>query len=342
MEIQRSLSRLENMYHYLLSCSEYEHGIIKDFIDDLFRYTSLLESSDKDAVCVLRSKLDRILFWDFNELYPVSRQALSKVMHNVYCILTGHSDSEAYSIARFIEWTDTTNKKLYDDAASRSPEEFIPTINHMLLIRSLFDSYVSSADSVECRYVLKEEPENEVNEVVIEEKGNEKIMETKKVMLIEVSSEEFNEARNMISETIFNECDIRIYQDLSAIAFHLNRFIPNNDMSELDKAINAISATFMWSFSDLNKQYKNGREGLKKILGAFCSQITINILTSAGLGDDNETEFYNCVSRIEAQNITDDDITEYSKFLKMVVASLQYFKQLKASCMSGEARVIYV
>lgn len=167
-------------------------------------------------------------------------------------------------------------------------------------------------------------------------------METKKVMLIEVSSEEFNNARNMISETIFDECDIRIYQDLSSIAFHLNRFIPNNDMSELDKAINAISATFMWSFSDLHKQYKNGREGLKKILGAFCSQITINILTSAGLGDENETDFYNCVSRNKAQNITDDDITEYSKFLKMVVASLQYFKQLKASCMSGEARVIYV
>lgn len=262
-------------------------------------------------------------------------------MHNIYCILTGHSDSEAYSIARCIEWSDSATKKLYDYAVSRAPEEFIPTINHMLLIRSLFDSYISGENSPESRYVLKEYPENDVDEVVIEEEGNE-IMETKKVMLIEVSSEEFNDARNMISETIFNECDIRIYQDLSAIAFHLNRFIPNNDMDELDKAINAISATFMWSFSDLNKQYKNGREGLKKILGAFCSQITINILTSAGLGDDNETEFYNCVSRIKAQNITDDDITEYSKFLKMVVASLQYFKQLKASCMSGEARVIYV
>lgn len=339
MGIQRSLSRLENMYDYLLSCSEDERGIIKEIIDDLYRYASLLDSSDKDVSCVLRNKIDIILFWDFNSLRPVSRQVLSKIMHNIYCILTGHSDSEAYSIARFIEWADTTNKKLYDDAVSRAPEEFIPTINHMLLIRSLFDSYVSGADSAECRYVFKEEPENEV---VIEEKGNEKPMETKKVMLIEVSSEEFNNARNMISETIFNECDIRIYQDLSAIAFHLNRFIPNNDMSELDKAINAISATFMWSFSDLNKQYKNGREGLKKILGAFCSQITINILTSAGLGDDNEMEFYNCVSRIKAQNITDDDITEYSKFLKMVVASLQYFKQLKASCMSGEARVIYV
>lgn len=342
MGIQRSLSRLENMYDYLLSCSEDERGIIKEIIDDLYRYASLLDSSDKDVSCVLRNKIDIILSWDFNSLRPVSRQALSKIMHNIYCMLTGHSDSEAYSIARFIEWADTTNKKLYDDAVSRAPEEFIPTINHMLLIRSLFDSYVSGADSVECRYVLKEEPENEVNEVVTEEKGNEKTMETKKVMLIEVSSEEFNDARNMISETIFNECDIRIYQDLSAIAFHLNRFIPNNDMGELDKAINAISATFMWSFSDLHKQYKNGREGLKKILGAFCSQITINILTSAGLGDDNETEFYNCVSRIKAQNITDDDITEYSKFLKMVVASLQYFKQLKASCMSGEARVIYV
>lgn len=342
MGIQRSLSRLENMYDYLLSCSEDERGIIKEIIDDLYRYASLLDSSDKDVSCVLRKKIDIILFWDFNSLRPVSRQALSKIMHNIYCMLTGHSDSEAYSIARFIEWTDTTNKKLYDDAVSRAPEEFIPTINHMLLIRSLFDSYVSGADSVEYRYVFKEEPENEVNEVVIEEKGNEKPMETKKVMLIEVSSEEFNEARNMISETIFNECDIRIYQDLSAIAFHLNRFIPNNDMEELDKAINAISATFMWSFSDLHKQYKNGREGLKKILGAFCSQITINILTSAGLGDVNETEFYNCVSRNKAQNITDDDITEYSKFLKTVVASLQYFKQLKASCMSGEARVIYV
>ena len=342
MGIQRSLNRLENMYDYLLSCSEDERGIIKEIIDDLYRYASLLDSSDKDVSCVLRNKIDIILLWDFNSLRPVSRQALSKIMHNIYCMLTGHSDSEAYSIARFIEWADTTNKKLYDDAVSRAPEEFISTINHMLLIRSLFDSYISGADSVECRYVLKEEPENEVNEVVIEEKGNEKPMETKKVMLIEVSSEEFNNARNMISETIFDECDIRIYQDLSAIAFHLNRFIPNNDMSELDKAINAISATFMWSFSDLNKQYKNGREGLKKILGAFCSQITINILTSAGLGDDNETEFYNCVSRIKAQNITDDDIAEYSKFLKMVVASLQYFKQLKASCMSGEARVIYV
>lgn len=339
MGIQRSLSRLENMYDYLLSCSEDERGIIKEIIDDLYRYASLLDSSDKDVSCVLRNKIDIILSWDFNSLRPVSRQALSKIMHNIYCMLTGHSESEAYSIARFIEWADTTNKKLYDDAVSRAPEEFIPTINHMLLIRSLFDSYVSGADSVECRYVFKEEPENEV---VIEEKGNEKTMETKKVMLIEVSSEEFNDARNMISETIFDECDIRIYQDLSAIAFHLNRFIPNNDMSELDKAINAISATFMWSFSDLNKQYKNGREGLRKILGAFCSQITINILTSAGLGDDNETEFYNCVSRIKAQNITDDDIAEYSKFLKMVVASLQYFKQLKASCMSGEARVIYV
>lgn len=342
MGIQRSLSRLENMYDYLLSCSEDERGIIKEIIDDLYRYASLLDSSDKDVSCVLRNKIDIILFWDFNSLRPVSRQALSKIMHNIYCMLTGHSDSEAYSIAGFIEWADTTNKKLYDDTVSRAPEEFIPTINHMLLIRSLFDSYVSGADSVECRYVFKEELENEVNEAVIEEKGNEKTMETKKVMLIEVSSEEFNDARNMISETIFDECDIRIYQDLSAIAFHLNRFIPNNDMSELDKAIKAISATFMWSFSDLNKQYKNGREGLKKILGAFCSQITINILTSAGLGDDNETEFYNCVSRIKAQNITNDDITEYSKFLKMVVASLQYFKQLKASCMSGEARVIYV
>lgn len=341
MGIQRSLSRLENMYDYLLSCSEDERGIIKEIIDDLYRYASLLDSSDKDVSCVLRNKIDIILSWDFNSLRPVSRQALSKIMHNIYCMLTGHSDSEAYSIARFIEWADTTNKKLYDDAVSRSPEEFIQTINHMLLIRSLFDSYVSGADSAECRYVLKEEPENEVNEVVIEEKGNEKTMETKKVMLIEVSSEEFNEARKMIGETIFEECDIRIYQDLSAIAFHLNRFIPNNDMSELDKAINAISATFMWSFSDLHKQYKNGREGLKKILGAFCSQITINILTSAGLGDDNETEFYNCVSRNKAQNITDDDITEYSKFLKMVVASLQYFKQLKASCMSGDARVIF-
>nr|DAJ74633.1 MAG TPA: hypothetical protein [Caudoviricetes sp.] len=342
MGIQRSLNRLENMYDYLLSCSEDERGIIKEIIDDLYRYASLLDSSDKDVSYVLRNKIDIILSWDFNSLRPVSRQALSKIMHNIYYMLTGHSDSEAYSIARFIEWADTTNKKLYDDAVSRAPEEFIPTINHMLLIRSLFDSYVSGADSAECRYVLKEEPENEVNEVVIEEKGNEKPMETKKVMLIEVSSEEFNNARNMISETIFDECDIRIYQDLSAIAFHLNRFIPNNDMSELDKAINAISATFMWSFSDLNKQYKNGREGLKKILGAFCSQITINILTSAGLGDDNEIEFYNCVSRNKAQNITDDDIAEYSKFLKMVVASLQYFKQLKASCMSGEARVIYV
>jgi hypothetical protein len=342
MGIQRSLSRLENMYDYLLSCSEDERGIIKEIIDDLYRYASLLDSSDKDVSCVLRNKIDIILSWDFKSLRPVSRQALSKIMHNIYCMLTGHSDSEAYSIARFIEWADTTNKKLYDDAVSRAPEEFIPTINHMLLIRSLFDSYVSGADSVECRYVFKEELENEVNEVVIEEKGNEKTMETKKVMLIEVSSEEFNNARNMISETIFDECDIRIYQDLSSIAFHLNRFIPNNDMSELDKAINAISATFMWSFSDLHKQYKNGREGLKKILGAFCSQITINILTSAGLGDENETEFYNCVSRNKAQNITDDDITEYSKFLKMVVASLQYFKQLKASCMSGEARVIYV
>lgn len=342
MGIQRSLSGLENMYDYLLSCSEDERGIIKEIIDDLYRYASLLDSSDKDVSCVLRNKIDIILSWDFNSLRPVSRQALSKIMHNIYCMLTGHSDSEAYSIARFIEWADTTNKKLYDDAVLRAPEEFIPTINHMLLIRSLFESYVSGVDSVECRYVFKEELENEVNKVVTEEKGNEKPMETKKVMLIEVSSEEFNEARNMISETIFDECDIRIYQDLSTIAFHLNRFIPNNDMSELDKAINAISATFMWSFSDLNKQYKNGREGLRKILSAFCSQITINILTSAGLGDDNETEFYNCVSRIKAQNITDDDITEYSKFLKMVVASLQYFKQLKASCMSGEARVIYV
>lgn len=341
MGIQRSLSRLENIYTHLISCSKYEQEIIKEFIDDLFRYASLLDSSDKDAAFVLRNKMDRILFWDFNALYPVSRQAISKVMHNIYCMLTGHSDSEAYSIARFIEWADTTNKKLYYDAVSRAPEEFIPTINHMLLIRSLFDSYMSGADSVECRYVLKEELENEVNEVVIEEKGNEKPMETKKVMLIEVSSEEFNDARKMIGETIFEECDIRIYQDLSAIAFHLNRFIPDNDMEELDKAINTISATFMWSFSDLHKQYKNGREGLKKILSAFCSQITINILTSAGLGDDNETEFYNCVSRNKAQNITDADITEYSKFLKMVVASLQYFKQLKASCMSGEARVIY-
>lgn len=342
MGIHRSLSILENMYDYLLSCSEDERGIIKEIIDDLYRYASLLDSSDKDVSCVLRNKIDIILFWDFNSLRPVSRQALSKIMHNIYCMLTGHSDSEAYSIARFIEWTDNTNKKLYDDAVSRAPEEFIPTINHMLLIRSLFDSYVSGADSVECRYVFNEEPENEVNEVVIEEKGNEKPMETKKVMLIEVSSEEFNEARNMISETIFDECDIRIYQDLSAIAFHLNRFIPNNDMDELEKAIKAISATFMWSFSDLSKQFKNGREGLKKILGAFCSQTTINILTSAGLGDENETEFYNCVSRNRDHNITDDDIAEYSKFLKMVVASLQYFKQLKASCMSGEARVIYV
>ncbi len=341
MDIQKSLSRLENIYTHLISCSKYEQEIIKEFIDDLFRYASLLDSSDKDAAFVLRNKMDRILFWDFNALYPVSRQAISKVMHNIYCMLTGHSDSEAYSIARFIERADIDNKKLYDDAISRAPEEFIPTINYMILIRSLFDSYISGDDSTECRYVLKEEPENEVNEIVIEERGNEETMETKKVMLIEVSSEEFNEARNMISETIFNECDIRIYQDLSAIAFHLNRFIPNNDMDELEKAIKAISATFMWSFSDLSKQFKNGREGLKKILGAFCSQTTINILTSAGLGDENETDFYNCVGRNKAQNITDDDIAEYSKFLKMVVASLQYFKQLKASCMSGNARVIY-
>jgi hypothetical protein len=316
--------------------------IIQDIVDRLSSYISTAGSSVKEAIYELRNKLDIVLFWDFNSLYPVSRQAVSKVMHNIYCILTGHSDSEAYSIARFIEWTDVSTKKLYDYAVSRAPEEFIPTINHILLIRSLFDSYISGENSPESRYVLKEEPENEIDEVVIEEKGNEETMETKKVMLIEVSSEEFNDARKMIGETIFEECDIRIYQDLSAIAFHLNRFIPNNDMSELDKAINAISDTFMWSFSDLNKQYKNGREGLKKILGAFCSQITINILTSAGLGDDNETEFYNCVSRNKAQNITDDDIAEYSKFLKMVVASLQYFKQLKASCMSGEARVIYV
>lgn len=342
MRITTTLNRLGEITKDLMPCTEFERKTIQDIIDGLFIYVSSSDSSDKEAIYKLRDKLNNVIFWEFDNLYPVSRQAISKVMHNIYCILTGQNDSNAYSIARSIEWSDSSIKKIYEYAVSRAPEEFIPTINHMLLIRSLFDSYISGNDSVECRYVLKEEPENEVNEVVIEEKGNEKIMETKKVMLIEVSSEEFNEARNMISETIFNECDIRIYQDLSAIAFHLNRFIPNNDMSELDKAINAISATFMWSFSDLNKQYKNGREGLKKILGAFCSQITINILTSAGLGDDNETEFYNCVSRIKAQNITDDDIAEYSKFLKMVVASLQYFKQLKASCMSGEARVIYV
>lgn len=341
MGLNKTLIRLENIHQYTMPCTEYERMIIQDIVDRLSSYISTADSSVKEAIYELRNKLDIILFWDFESLYPVSRQAISKVMHNIYCILTGHSDSEAYSIARFIEWSDPATKKLYDYAVSRAPEEFIPTINHMLLIRSLFDSYISGENSPESRYVLKEYPENDVDVVVIEEKGNEKTMETKKVMLIEVSSEEFNEARNMISETIFNECDIRIYQDLSSIAFHLNRFIPNNDMSELDKAINAISATFMWSFSDLHKQYKNGREGLKKILGAFCSQITINILTSAGLGDDNETEFYNCVSRNKAQNITDDDITEYSKFLKMVVASLQYFKQLKASCMSGDARVIF-
>lgn len=342
MDIQKSLSRFKNINNYLTPCTEYERGVILDIVDGLFTYVSTSNSSDKEAIYELRNKMDIILFWEFDNLYPVSRQAISKAMHDIYCILTGRSDSEAYSISRLIEWNDPFSKKLYDYVVSRAPEEFIPTINYMLLIRSLFNSYITGGDSLECGYVLKEEPEDEIDEVVIEEKGNEKNMETKKVMLIEVSSEEFNDARNMISETIFNECDIRIYQDLSAIAFHLNRFIPNNDMSELDKAINAISATFMWSFSDLHKQYKNGREGLKKILGAFCSQITINILTSAGLGDENETEFYNCVSRNKAQNITDDDITEYSKFLKMVVASLQYFKQLKASCMSGEARVIYV
>lgn len=103
MGIQRSLSRLENMYDYLLSCSEDERGIIKEIIDDLYRYASLLDSSDKDVSCVLRNKIDIILFWDFNSLRPVSRQALSKIMHNIYCMLTGHSDSEAYSIARFIE-----------------------------------------------------------------------------------------------------------------------------------------------------------------------------------------------------------------------------------------------
>lgn len=211
MGLNKTLIRLENIHQYTMPCTEYERMIIQDIVDRLSSYISTAGSSVKEAIYELRNKLDIVLFWDFNSLYPVSRQAVSKVMHNIYCILTGHSDSEAYSIARFIEWTDVSTKKLYDYAVSRAPEEFIPTINHILLIRSLFDSYISGENSPESRYVLKEEPENEIDEVVIEEKGNEETMETKKVMLIEVSSEEFNDARKMIGETIFEECDIRIY-----------------------------------------------------------------------------------------------------------------------------------
>ena len=337
MGISNDIDRLNKAVSNMLPCTEYERRSVTDIVDDLFRYTS---SSDKSDVCNLITKLDKILFWDFNKMYPVSRQALSKAMHNIYCALTGRSDSDAYNIARFIEWEDSDTKRLYNDAVSRAPEEFIPTINHILLIRSLFESYLSDDNNVKDGYILEEYPEDEYSKI-IEEKGNEKTMETNKVMLIEVSMEDFSDARDMINMPIFDECDIRIYQDLSAIAFHLSRFIPNNDKEELEKAIKAISNTFLWSFADYSSQFNLAREALKKILGAFCSPTTINILTSAGLGDENEDEFYNCVSKSKV-DASSTEIEEYSNFLKMVVASLQYFKQLKASCMSGEARVIYV
>lgn len=337
MGISNDIERLNKAVSNMLPCTEYERRSVTDIVDDLFKYTS---SSDKGAVCNLITKLDKILFWDFNKMYPVSRQALSKAMHNIYCALTGRSDSDAYNIARFIEWEDSDTKRLYNDAVSRASEEFIPTINHILLIRSLFDSYISDKDSLKYDYISEEYPESELNDMIIEEKGNEKTMETNKVMLIEVSMEDFSDARDMINMPIFDECDIRIYQDLSAIAFHLNRFIPNNDKEELEKAIKAISNTFLWSFSDYSSQFNLAREALKKILGAFCSPTTINILTSAGLGDENEDEFYNCVSKSKA-NASSTEIEEYSKFLKLVVASLQYFKQLKAYIMDGGVRVIY-
>lgn len=336
MGISNDIDRLNKAVSNMLPCTEYERRSVTDIVDDLFRYTS---SSDKGVVCNLITKLDKILFWDFNKMYPVSRQALSKAMHNIYCALTGRSDSDAYNIARFIEWEDSDTKRLYNDAVSRAPEEFIPTINHMLLIRSLFESYLSDDNNVKDGYILKEYSEDEYSKIV-EKEGNEKTMETNKVMLIEVSMEDFSDARDMINMPIFDECDIRIYQDLSAIAFHLNRFIPNNDKEELEKAIKAISNTFLWSFSDYSSQFNLAREALKKILGAFCSPTTINILTSAGLGDENEDEFYNCVSKSKA-NASSTEIEEYSKFLKLVVASLQYFKQLKAYIMDGGVRVIY-
>lgn len=337
MGISNDIERLNKAVSNMLPCTEYERRSVTDIVDDLFRYTS---SSDKGAVCNLIAKLDKILFWDFNKMYPVSRQALSKAMHNIYCALTGRSDSDAYNIARFIEWEDSDTKRLYNDAVSRAPEEFIPTINHILLIRLLFESYLSDDNNVKDGYILKEYPEDEYSKIV-EKEGNKKTMETNKVMLIEVSMEDFSDARDMINMPIFDECDIRIYQDLSAIAFHLNRFIPNNDKEELEKAIKAISNTFLWSFSDFSSQFNLAREALKKILGAFCSPTTINILTSAGLGDENEDEFYNCVSKSKA-NASSTEIEEYSKFLKLVVASLQYFKQLKAYIMDGGVRVIYV
>lgn len=337
MGISNDIDRLNKAVSNMLPCTEYERRSIEDIVDDLFKYTS---SSDKGVICNLIAKLDKILFWDFNKMYPVSRQALSKAVHNIYCALTGRSDSDAYNIARFIEWEDSNTKRLYNDAISRAPEEFIPTINHILLIRSLFESYLSDDNNVKDGYILEEYPEDEYSKIV-EKEGNEKTMETNKVMLIEVSMEDFSDARDMINMPIFDECDIRIYQDLSAIAFHLNRFIPNNDKEELEKAIKAISNTFLWSFADFSSQFNLAREALKKILGAFCSPTTINILTSAGLGDENEDEFYNCVSKSKA-NASSNEIEEYSKFLKLVVASLQYFKQLKASIIDGNARVIYV
>lgn len=82
--------------------------------------------------------MDTILSWDFNKLYPVSRQALSKVMHQMYGALSNRNDGDVCSICRLIIWEDFDTQRLFNDAMSRAPKEYKPTINCMILIRKIF------------------------------------------------------------------------------------------------------------------------------------------------------------------------------------------------------------
>ena len=327
-----NIDKINDALDAIKPCTQYEQDCIKSIIDDLYSYTSY--NSIKEKAVSLVNRMDMILNWDFNKLYPVSRQALSKAMHHIYGILSRKNDSDVYSICRLIIWEDFDTIRRFNDIMSRSPKEYKPTINCMILIRKMFLSIAFGNNCMEGA-IMEDRDEREVSEFV-------DTIEINKVKSIEVSNEAFNEAKGMIDSIIFNECDIMIYRDLSTILFHMNRFVLTGSVDDLNRFIEGIAHILSWSFKDLNKQLKTAKEGLLKIFKSFPEYVNKDILAVSKPCNDIENDFYRGISINKSYNISENDIREHSMFLRLVISSLQYFKQLKRQVISGDVKVIYV
>lgn len=327
-----NIDKLKDVYESIKPCTKYEQECIKGIVDDLYSYTS--DNGIKDKAVSLINRMDIILGWDFNKLYPVSRQALSKVMHQIYGALSHRNDGDVYSICRLIIWEDFDTIRRFNDIMSRSPKEYKPTINCMILIRKMFLSIAFGNNCMEGA-IMEDRDEREVSEFV-------DTIEINKVKSIEVSNEAFNEAKDMINSIIFNECDIMIYRDLSSMLFHMNRFVLTGSIDDLDRFIESIAHILAWSFKDLNKQLKTAKEGLLKIFKSFPEYVNMDILAVSKTCNDIENDFYRGISINKSYNISESDIREHSMFLRLVISSLQYFKQLKRQITSGDVKVIYV